>query len=198
MTDVPERLDRQIAFIEELDKLKQVLRRNLVMDESRNENSAEHSWHVALMSMILAEYAPGPIDRHKILKMLLLHDVIEIKAGDTFCYDAEGNRDKEERERRAADELFTMLPVDLGGEFRALWDEFEAAETEEARFANALDRFHTLLQNINTRGGTWRIHRISKAQVLERMRPIRAGAPALWPLVEKYLTLAERQGTFGS
>jgi putative hydrolase of HD superfamily len=185
-----DRMKQQVAFIECLDQLKLVLRQNLVMDESRRENSAEHSWHIATMAMVLAEYAPQPLDQLRVLKMLLLHDVIEIEAGDTFCFDVEGNRDKEEREQRAADQLFDLLPADQSAEFRAIWDEFETGETAEARFANSLDRFQVLLQNFNTRGGTWRIHDIEKARVLQRMLPIKKGAPALWPLVESYLNEA--------
>ncbi|HKJ04598.1 MAG TPA: HD domain-containing protein [Geopsychrobacteraceae bacterium] len=181
------RIQQQIAFIESLDQLKQVLRQNLVMDESRRENSAEHSWHIAAMAMVLDEYAPQALDQLRVLKMLLLHDVIEIEAGDTFCFDVEGNRDKQEREQAAADQVFGLLPADLGAEFRALWDEFEAGETAEARFANSLDRFQVLLQNFNTRGGTWRIHDIEKERVLQRMLPIKEGIPALWPVVEHYL-----------
>ena len=189
-----ERMKQQIAFIECLDQLKQVLRQNLVMDESRRENSAEHSWHIATMAMVLDEYAPQALDQLRVLKMLLLHDVIEVEAGDTFCFDIEANKGKEERERLAADKMFGLLPADLGTEFRVLWDEFEAGETAEARFANSLDRFQVLLQNFNTRGGTWRIHGIDKARVVQRMLPIREGAPALWPVVEQYLDDACEQG----
>lgn len=189
-----DRIQQQIAFIECLDQLKLVLRQNLVMDESRRENSAEHSWHIATMATVLAEYAPQPIDQLRVLKMLLLHDVIEIEAGDTFCFDVAGNKDKAEREQRAADQVFGLLPAEQAIEFRAAWDEFEAGVTTEARFANALDRFQVLLQNVNTRGGTWRIHGIEKARVVQRMLPIKAGAPALWPVVERYLEEACAQG----
>ena len=181
------RLTQQIAFLECLDRLKRILRQNLVMDESRRENSAEHSWHAAMVSLILAEYAPGTVDLYRVLKMLLLHDVVEIEAGDTFCFDAEANRDKVEREQRAAAKLFGLLPADLAGEMRCLWEEFEAGQTPEARYANCLDRFQVLLQNVNTRGGTWRIHGITRDQVMQRMLPIREGLPALWPVVEDYI-----------
>jgi 5'-deoxynucleotidase YfbR-like HD superfamily hydrolase len=186
----PERMQQQIQFLESLDQLKQVLRQNLVMDESRRENSAEHSWHIATMAMVLFEYAPQPLDQLRVLKMLLLHDLVEIEAGDTFCFDVEGNKDKAEREQRAATQVFGRLPADLGGELRALWDEFEAGRSAEAQFANALDRFQVLLQNLNTRGGTWRIHDIDKARVIQRMLPIKQGVPALWPVVENYLAQA--------
>lgn len=189
-----DRMSKQIVFLEHLDRLKLVLRQNLVMDESRRENSAEHSWHMATMAMVLFEYAPQPLDQLKVLKMLLLHDVIEIEAGDTFYFDVEANKDKEERERLAADKVFGLLPPDLGGEFRGIWDEFEEGKTAEALFANSLDRFQVLLQNVNTRGGTWRIHNIEKSRVIQRMLPIKTGLPLLWPVVLKYLEEACVQG----
>jgi putative hydrolase of HD superfamily len=164
------------------------------MDESRRENSAEHSWHIATMAMVMAEYAPQPVDLLKVVKMLLLHDVVEVEAGDTFCYDVAANHDKEEREQRAADRLFGLLPADQARYFRDLWDEFEAGQSSEAAFANALDRFQVLLQNFNTRGGTWRIYAIDKARVVQRMLPIKTGAPALWPIVEGYLAQACSSG----
>lgn len=183
----PERLTRQIAFIETLDGLKQVLRQNLVMDGSRRENSCEHSWHAALMAVVLAEYAAEPVDVCRVVTMLLLHDVIEIDAGDTFCYDAAGNADKAERERAAAERIFGLLPEDTGPGLRALWEEFEAGASPEARFANSLDRFQVLFQNRNTEGGTWRIHDIARPQVERRMAPIRESMPTLWPTVQAVL-----------
>jgi putative hydrolase of HD superfamily len=189
-----DRVSKQIAFIEHLDQLKLVLRQNLVMDESRRENSAEHSWHMATMAMVLFEYAPQSLDQLRVFKMLLLHDVIEIEAGDTFCFDVEANMGKEERERLAADKVFGLLPPDLDREFRGIWDEFEEGKTAEALFANSLDRFQVLLQNVNTRGGTWRIHNIEKSRVIQRMLPIKTGVPLLWPVVEEYLEEACAQG----
>jgi putative hydrolase of HD superfamily len=188
------RMRLQITFIEELDRLKKVLRQNLLMDASRRENSAEHSWHITTMALVLAEYAPQQLDLRKVLEMLLLHDVIEIDAGDTFCYDIEGNQDKEERELQAAEKVFGLLPEDLGAGFRATWDEFETGETCEARFANSLDRFQVLLQNFNSDGGTWRSHKIEKSRVVQRMLPIKEGIPALWPVVEHYLEEACQRG----
>jgi putative hydrolases of HD superfamily len=188
------RVSKQIDFLEHLDQLKLVLRQNLVMDESRRENSAEHSWHVATMAMVLFEYAPQSLDQSRVMKMLLLHDVIEIEAGDTFCFDVDANKDKEERERLAADKVFGLLPPDLSREFRSVWDEFEEGKTAEALFANSLDRFQVLLQNVNTRGGTWRIHNIEKSRVIQRMLPIKTGAPLLWPVVLDYLDKACAQG----
>jgi putative hydrolase of HD superfamily len=194
MTQSLDRIKKQIAFIERLDQLKQVLRQNLLMDESRRENSAEHSWHIATMAMVLADHASSSLDQLRVLKMLLLHDVVEIDAGDTFCFDTQGNKDKEERERLAADKIFGLLPTDLAEEFKILWVEFEQGSTPESKFANSLDRFQVLLQNINTRGGTWRIHGIEMERVVKRMLPIKDGAPSLWPVVKSYLKEACSKG----
>lgn len=177
------RLTQQIAFLAELDRLKQVLRRTSVIGESRLENSAEHSWHLTVMAPVLLEHAPDGVDLPHAMRMLLVHDIVEIDAGDTFAFDKAANADKEERERRAADRLFGLLPADQAGEFRALWDEFEEGDTPEARFANALDRFQALLQNVHNDGGTWKKHGITRERILERMDPIRDGAPGLWPYV---------------
>lgn len=182
------RLAQQIQFIVEIDKLKQVLRQTLLTDESRQENSAEHSWHLAMMAIVLAEYAPdSDVDVLHVIKMLLIHDLVEIDAGDTFCYDLQGYQNKAVREAQAATRLFGLLPEEQGAELRALWEEFEAQETAAARFAAALDRLQPLLHNQQTRGGTWRIHGITYDQVLRRVHPIEAGAPTLWPFVQQVL-----------
>lgn len=184
MTD---RLASQLAFAAEMDKLKHVLRRTSVVGESRLENSAEHSWHLAVLAPVLAEHAPAEVDLARTLTMLLIHDVVEIDAGDTFAFDAAANLDKEEREQAAADRLFGLLPEDQQAHYRDLWDEFEARETPEAMFANALDRFQGLLQNVHNDGGTWKKYGISREKILERMDPIREGAPALWPWVTRMM-----------
>lgn len=171
----------------ELDKLKTVLRRTMLTDLSRQETSAEHSWHLTLMAVLLHEHACEDVDLPRVMKMLLVHDVVEIDAGDTFAYDAAGYVDKEARERTAADRLFGLLPDDLAGDLRGLWDEFETSATADARFANALDRLHPLLQNLHTKGGTWRSHGVTLDQVLARMRPIQDACPTLWPWVEDML-----------
>ena len=182
------RLAQQIQFIVEIDKLKRVLRQTLLMDGTRQENSAEHSWHLAMMAIVLAEYAPSPaIDVLHVIKMLLVHDLVEIDAGDTFCYDVPGYQDKAAREAAAAARLFGMLPEGQGTELWGLWKEFEASETDTARFAVALDRLQPLLHNQQTEGGTWRIHGITGDRVLERVRPIKEGAPALWPYVQQVI-----------
>lgn len=183
----PARLTQQIQFVLEIDQLKRVLRQTLLTDGSRQENSAEHSWHIAIMAILLAEYAPVPVDVLQVVKMLLVHDLVEIDAGDTFCYDAQGNADKAEREIRAADRLFGLLPPDQAREFRALWDEFEAQETPAAQFAASLDRLQPLLNNYRTQGHTWQLHGITHDRVLQRMQPVMTGAPGLWPLIQQLL-----------
>ena len=179
----PQRLPQQLRFITEIDKLKRVLRQTTLIDASRRENSAEHSWHLAVIAPVLLEYAPPETDLTHVLEMLLLHDIVEIDAGDTFAYDAAANLDKAEREQAAAARIFGLLPDDVETRLRGLWEEFEDGVTSEARFANALDRLQPFLHNYHTQGGTWRAHGVSKAQVLERMRPIEQGIPALWPYV---------------
>ncbi|WP_373525161.1 HD domain-containing protein [Nostoc sp.] len=177
------RLTQQIQFIIEIDRLKQVMRQTLLTDGSRQENSAEHSWHLAIMAIILAEYAPENVDIFHAIKMLLIHDLVEIDAGDTFCYDVQGNHSKAEREAQAALRLFGLLPPNQGSELRLLWDEFEAGETPTAKFAAALDRIQPLLHNQQTQGGSWRIHGIRRNQVMKRVAPVETGAPELWPFV---------------
>ncbi|KAB1442833.1 HD domain-containing protein [Pseudodesulfovibrio senegalensis] len=189
-----ERFARQIEFSNTLDSLKTILRRNLIMDGSRRENSAEHSWHMSVMAMFLMEYAPDGVDQLHVMKMMLIHDVVEIDADDTFCYDTKGYEDKAEREQAAADRIFGLLPEDQQREMRALWDEFEACETLDSRFANSLDRFQVLFQNMQTQGGTWRIYDIPKSKVLGRMGQIQDGAPRLWPVVLEMLDEAVEQG----
>lgn len=184
MTSTNERLGQQFAFIRELDRLKSVLRRTSLIDRSRRENSAEHSWHLATMALVLAEYAPPGANAEHVVELLLVHDVVEIDADDTFAFDVAANESKAEREQAAATRLFALLPDDLARKFRGLWDEFEANETPSARFANALDRLQGLVQNdAGGDGGTWRMHSVSRERVLARMAPIERGAPGLWPVV---------------
>jgi putative hydrolases of HD superfamily len=189
------RLDQQLNFILEIDKLKSILRQTPITGpDRRQENDAEHSWHIAVMSTLLAEYASSAVEVSRVMRMLLIHDIVEIDAGDTFAYDAAGYSDKDERERRAADRLFGLLPAEQAAEFRALWDEFEAVATPESRYANALDRLQPLLLNSRTGGGSWSSHRVTRAQVLTRMEPIRTGAPPLWPAVLAIVDNASARG----
>jgi putative hydrolases of HD superfamily len=186
MTIAP-RLAQQLQFIVEIDKLKHVLRQTLLTDGSRRENSAEHSWHLAVMAIFLSEYAPPGVDLLQAIKMLLIHDLVEIDAGDTFCYDTQGNQDKAMRERLAAQRIFGLLPDDQATELQALWQEFEAQATVTAQFATALDRLQPLLHNQQTQGGTWKMHEITVDRVLQRMAPVQTGAPELWLVVEQVL-----------
>jgi putative hydrolases of HD superfamily len=179
------RLEQQLTFILEIDKLKSVIRQTLLCDSSRRENSAEHSWHLAMMAMLLTEYAAGPVDVMHAMKMVLVHDIVEIDAGDVFAYDAAGNVGKVDREKLAAERIFGLLPDEQGRELRELWEEFEARATPEAKYANALDRLQPLLHNSRTQGGTWGIHKVNRKQVMWRMDPVREGMPEVWPMVLK-------------
>lgn len=188
------RLRRQLALVVEADRLKRVLRRTMITDGSRHENSAEHSWHLALAAMALAEHASGAVDIARVIRMVIVHDLVEIDAGDTFAYDAAANLGRVEREKLAADRLFGLLPSGQGDEMRALWDEFEEGRTETSRFAIALDRLQPLLLNDAANGGSWRTHGVTKSQVLRRMAPIEEAIPAAWPVV---LEIVERNCASG-
>ncbi|MGB3652533.1 MAG: HD domain-containing protein [Rivularia sp. (in: cyanobacteria)] len=177
------RLTQQLQFIIEIDKLKNVLRQTLLIDASRRENSGEHSWHLAMMTMILAEYATEGTDLFRAMKMSLIHDLVEIDAGDTFCYDVQGYENKAERELEAATRIFGLLPEEQAKELRLLWDEFEARVTPTAKFAAALDRIQPFLHNQQTEGGTWKIHNINRSQVMKRMAPVEEGTPELWDFI---------------
>jgi len=178
-----DRLRQQIAFLLEADKLKTILRRTPLTDGSRPENSAEHSWHLVLTAMVMREHVTVDVDLLRVLEMLTVHDLVEVDAGDTFAYDAGRLDTKADRERAAADRIFALLPPDQGARLRACWEEFEAHETAEARFANALDRLQPLLQNACAGGGSWRDHEVTRQQVLRRMDPIQSTMPDLWPRV---------------
>jgi putative hydrolases of HD superfamily len=170
--NAPDRLARQLTFVAEIDKLKDVLRRNFVSGSRRNENSAEHSWHLALMALVLLEHFTEPgIDSFQILKLVLVHDIVEIAAGDTVGYDAAGHVTKADREKKAADRIFNLLPSDQSLQFRQLWDEFEAGRTKEAQLAQGLDRAQAVLQSLHTGGVGWRQHKVTKAQILEYTNP---------------------------
>jgi putative hydrolase of HD superfamily len=153
------------------------------MDSSRRENSAEHSWHLVLAAIVLHEHAAEGVDLLRVLQMLAVHDLVEIDAGDTFAYDHAGLETKAAREEAAAERLFGLLPAVQAGDFRELWEEFEAQATDASRFANALDRLQPLLQNANCGGGTWRTHNLTRDAVLDRMAPVKVGLPDLWPKV---------------
>jgi putative hydrolases of HD superfamily len=190
-----ERLSRQIEFLVEVDKLKEVFRQTVLINSRRSENSAEHSWHFALMVVTLAEHSDHqPLDVLRILKMVLIHDLVEIDAGDTFAYDTKNMADQHERESRAADRVFGLLPADQTAEFRALWDEFEAQATPEARFAAACDRFHPMLLNCRTEGHAWRKHGITQDRVLARNAHVAKGSQAIWEYAVKMIDEAVAKG----
>jgi putative hydrolase of HD superfamily len=193
-SDAAARLERQLAFLVEADRLKGILRQTTLCDGSRAENSAEHSWHLALAATVLVEHAGPDVDGGRVLRMLLVHDLVEIDAGDAFAYDATANVGKEEREREAAARIFGLLPPDQRDELRALWEEFEEGTTAEARVAVAIDRLQPLLLNHQSSGGSWRAHGVARAQVMRRMAPIEAALPSIWPAV---LDIVERNCALG-
>ena len=189
---------KQIEFVKEIDKLKYIQRRTRLFNSDRNENDAEHSWHLAVMAMTLAEYANEPVDVAKTIRILLVHDIVEIGAGDTFAYDVSGNEGKLEREQQAADTLFGLLPDDQAAEFRALWDEFEERETPEARFANALDRLAPLMLNYLNGGQVYIDNGVTAEQVRQRMAPVVEGAAELDTVVEAIATSMLARGIIRS
>ncbi len=189
-----EKLIQQIEFLKEIDQLKLVLRQTLICGGERRENSAEHSWHLALAATTLAEHANEPVDISRVVKMVLLHDIVEIDAGDTFIYDDKGNEDKAEREQIAADRLFGLLPESQKDEFMAVWHEFEARESADAKFANAIDRLMPLLHNIMAKGGSWQTHGINRAKVDTLTPKIRDGSETLANFVNQILDDAVEKG----
>lgn len=193
-----ERLNTQLRFLLEVDKLKRVLRRNLLVDGSRRENSAEHSWHLALFARTFAEYAPKGTDIERVTEMLVLHDIVEIDAGDTFIFDKAGGEGQADREREAADRIFALLPEDQAGHAHELWEEFVARRTPEARFAHAIDRLSPMLANWHNEGGTWLRFGITRAEVTEKVKLIAEGSEALGSYATALVDDADRRGYFRS
>ena len=183
-----------IAFIAYLDRLKSVIRQNGLHDDSRAENTAEHSWHAALSAVLLAPYANVPVDIDKICRMLLIHDLIEIEAGDTFVYDDAALAQQEQAEQEAAQIVFGQLPLDQSQDLQALWEEFEARQTPEAKFAKAIDRFLPLYSNFQNKGYSWRIHDVTQSQVRHICQVIEDGSTALWDLADQMINDAVEQG----
>lgn len=185
------RLEQQIRFITEIDKVKNIFRQTYLADGARKENDAEHSWHIALMAYLLQEYAEEPVDVPKVMLMVLIHDLVEIDAGDTYAYDPEGAKTKREREVRAADRIFGLLPEDQGTYFRALWDEFEAYESADAKYAHLLDNFQPLLLNDASVGKSWSEHEVKKSQIYKRNEKIEETSAEVWEcmknIVQKHI-----------
>ena len=195
MKNIKDRLQRQIQFIREIDNLKHVLRRTRLFNNSRFENDAEHSWHLALMAIALSEYSNEPIDLNRVIKMVLIHDITEIDAGDTFLYDDIRNSSTLQKEAEGADRIFGLLPVEQKDEFIKIWQELEKRETPESKFAAAIDRLEPLLQNYFTQGYTWKKHNIHKALVVNKNGPIISkGSSVLWEFARDLIEKAASEG----
>lgn len=178
------RLEQQLQFILEIDKVKKIIRQTPLSDASRKENDAEHSWHIALMAYLLQEYAEEPVEVSKVMLMVLIHDLVEIDAGDTYAYDEEGAKTKDERERKAADRIFGLLPEEQGMYLKALWEEFEAYETAEAKYAHMLDNFQPLLLNDAAGGISWTEHQVKKSQIYKRNEKVEETSATIWKCMQ--------------
>lgn len=178
------RLEQQIQFLVEIDKVKNIFRQTYLADGKRKENDAEHSWHIALMAFVLKEYVKEPIDVMKVMLMVLIHDLVEIDAGDTYAYDSVGAVDKREREEKAADRIFGLLPKDQGSYFRELWEEFEAYETADAKYAHLLDNFQPILLNDASGGESWAEHGVKKSQIYKRNEKVEETSDAVWQKIQ--------------
>ena len=191
-----ENLSEQLNFLVEIDKLKSVYRKALVKtDNNRFENSAEHSWHIALMANVLAPYADKPIDIHRVTLMLLIHDIVEIDAGDTFAFDEKAIlAEQSDKEEKAAARLFGLLPKSQRDSYISLWEEFEGAETSDAKFAKSMDRVLPLIQNMQNEGGSWAKHNVTKQQVINRNKHLEEIAPKLWEFVLSQIEIATQNG----
>ncbi len=190
-----DRLEKQLALLIELDKLKSVLRRTRVKSaEGRLENSGEHSWHVALMAVLMEEHANAPVDICRVMKMLLIHDVVEIDAGDTFVYDTAASKEQAEKEIKAAERLFGMLPTDQGQELLALWQEFEAAQSDDAKYAKALDRLIPMLLNYHNNGQSWKENSVTREQALTINKRIEFCSVTLWDKAKELIEEATEKG----
>ncbi len=185
---------KQIDFIKEIDKVKYIQRKTKLFNSNRNENDAEHSWHLAMMAVILAEHANEPIDVLKVVKMVLIHDIVEIDAGDTFIYDTQKNHVNTDQERLAANRIFGLLPQEQSKEFIAVWEEFEAGLTAEAKFARTMDRLEPLLQNTSNNGGTWKEFDVDYSKVIEKKKIINEGSTTIWKYAEELINESVEKG----
>lgn len=182
-----ERLQKQMDFIVEVDKVKQIIRQTYLADGSRKEDDGEHSWHLALMAVLLKEYSNEEVDLAKVVPMVLIHDLVEIDAGDTYAYDEDGAKTKKERETKAADRIFGILPQDQEKWFRELWEEFEAYETADARFAHVLDNCQPILLNDASNGRSWAEHKVRKSQIYKRNEHTAEGSREIWKYMQKLI-----------
>lgn len=190
----PENLLKQIEFIKEIDKVKYIQRKTKLFNSDRNENDAEHSWHLALMAIVLTEHSNKSIDLLKVIKMVLIHDIVEIDAGDTFIYDTQKDHANTNEERLAANRIFGMLPTAQAEELIAIWEEFEAGETDEAKFAKAMDRLEPLLQNTSNNGGTWKEFDVSYEKVHQKKIVIKEGSAPIWDFAEQLINESVEKG----
>jgi len=182
-----ERFSKQIEFIVEIDKLKHVERQSALCDGTRQENDPEHSWHIATMAMLFMEYANEKVDQLRVIKMLLIHDLVEIYAGDTFAYDMIGNSTKEKREKEAAKKIFGLLPQDQAEEMIELWNEFESLSSPEARFASALDKLQPLILSFHNKGWSWKKHGVVSSQIVESKKEMAEGSESLWEYAKRLI-----------
>lgn len=185
---------KQVSFIKEIDKLKYINRKTKLFNSDRHENDAEHSWHLAMMTIILAEHSDKPIDVLKVLKMVLIHDIVEIDAGDTFIYDTAKNHTNTEEELIAAKRIFGLLPTEQAEEFIAIWQEFEDGMTDEAKFAKSMDRFEPLLQNTSNNGGTWAEFDVPYQKVYDKKKAIKEGSATIWTYAENLINESVDKG----
>lgn len=190
----PENLVKQIRFIKEIDKVKYIQRKTKLFSSDRNENDAEHSWHLAMMALVLAEHSNKSVDLLKVIKMVLIHDIVEIDAGDTFIYDTQKDHSNTEEELLAAKRIFGLLPSEQAEELIAIWEEFEAGETDEAKFARSMDRLEPLLQNTSNNGGTWKEFNVSYEKVRHKKSIIQEGSDTLWNFAEQLLDESVEKG----
>ena len=187
-------LIQQINFIKEIDKVKYIQRKTKLFNSDRNENDAEHSWHLAMMTIVLAEHSDVPIDILKVLKMVLIHDIVEIDAGDTFIYDTTKSHSNTDEERIAANRIFGMLPKAQADEFISVWEEFESGKTNEAKFAKAMDRLEPLLQNTSNNGGTWAEFNVPYQKVYDKKKAIKGGSSSIWNYAENLINESVEKG----
>ncbi|WP_461638507.1 HD domain-containing protein [Labilibaculum euxinus] len=185
---------KQVEFIKEIDKIKYIQRKTKLFNSDRHENDAEHSWHLAMMAIVLSEHANEQIDVLKVLKMVLIHDIVEIDAGDIFIYDSVKNHSNTKEELKAAKRIFGMLPTEQAQEFIAIWEEFEESETNEAKFAKAMDRFEPLLQNTSNNGGTWSEFNVKYESVYDKKKLIKKGSKSIWGFAEELINESVKNG----
>jgi len=185
---------KQVAFIKEIDKLKYIQRKTRLFNSDRHENDAEHSWHLAMMALVLAEHADKPIDVLKVVKMVLIHDIVEIDAGDVFIYDTVKNHCNTDEERLAAERIFGLLPEEQAKEYIAIWEEFEEGITDDAKFAKAMDRFEPLLQNTSNNGGTWVEFDVKYDKVYNKKKVIQEGSASIWEYAERLINESVEKG----